>query len=227
MSVIPQKLLERLQWYENHITPWTSNATDIGTNAAAMTDLAAKAVAARAAFNNQQAAADAAKTSTMTWHNAMSALSTAGSAIVKNIRSAAETTGNTVYELAQIPSPATPAPVPPPGTPYAFTVELQQDGTLVLKWKCDNPAGASGTVYQVYRKTPTQPDFVFIGASGSRKFIDATIVAGTTGVTYQITAVRSTASGVPAQFTVNFGIGGGGQMTASVVAGGVQPKLAA
>jgi hypothetical protein len=46
-------------------------------------------------------------------------------------------------------------------------------------------------------------------------------------VTDQITAVRSTARGNPAQFTVNFGIGGPGVIIASVVEGGGAMKMAA
>ena len=34
--------------------------------------------------------------------------------------------------------------------------------------------------------------------------------SGSTGATYQITAVRSTRCGLPGQFNVNFGVGGDG-----------------
>jgi hypothetical protein len=40
--------------------------------------------------------------------------------------------------------------------------------------------------------------------------VDDTLPIASAPVTYQITAVRSTARGNPAQYTVNFGIGGGG-----------------
>jgi hypothetical protein len=43
-------------------------------------------------------------------------------------------------------------------------------------------------------------------------------------VTYRITAVRSTAVGLAAEFIVNFGTGSSGEMVASVVSA---PKLAA
>ena len=57
-------------------------------------------------------------------------------------------------------------------------------------------------------------------------------VGVTTPVTYQVQALRSTTSGAPAEFTVKFGVGGSGQMTASVMGAGnagaaVAPKLAA
>src|SRR5688500_6466970 len=122
MSLVPKKAIDAVQFYENHLAPWTTNATAIGTTTTAMTDLTTKATAARDAYNAQQAAQDVAKTATMTFQDAVDALRVAGSAIIKNIRSKAETTGNSVYALAQIPAPATPTPLGPLGTPNAFKV---------------------------------------------------------------------------------------------------------
>ncbi len=196
-SIVPSKAADRIIWYANHTTPWAANSTAIGTTAAAVTDLETKADAAQAALEAQKAAQDNAKTMTDALHQAVQAMSQAGSDIIKSIKTKAATDGNNVYVLAQIPSPATPTPMPPPGTPYDFKVTLQQDGSLVLQWKCNNPAGSTGTIYQVYRRAATASEFAFIGASGSRKFIDDTLPAGTTGVTYQIIAVRSTSEGAP------------------------------
>jgi hypothetical protein len=155
-----------------------------------------------------------------------------GADMIQQIKTKAQTTNNPgVYDLAQIPAPAVPAPVPPPGTPSDFAVNLMQDGTLELKWKCANPTGASGPIYQVQRRVGAAAEFTFVGAAGARRFVDATLPAGASPVTYQITAVRSTASGNPAQFTVNFGAGGagGGPSIASVVSGngGASVKMAA
>ena len=55
---------------------------------------------------------------------------------------------------------------------------------------------------------------------------NSTLPSAVASVTYQIQAVRSTSTGVAAQFVVNFGVGGGGEMTAMVVQSGA-PKLAA
>lgn len=122
----------------------------------------------------------------------------------------------------------TPAPRPAPGTPDRFTVTLAADGALTLRWKCDNPRGCSGTIYQVWRRTTnaggTTGEFTYLAGTGARRFVDATIPAGSTGVTYQIQAVRSTAVGPWAQFNVNFGVSAGGEAVA-MVAGA--PKLAA
>jgi hypothetical protein len=77
-----------------------------------------------------------------------------------------------------------------------------------------NPA--AGTVYQVGRRIGGAGEFTYCGGAGAKKFLDETIPAGSSQVTYQIQAVRSTAVGEWAQFNVNFGIGTGGAMTTSV-----------
>jgi len=51
-------------------------------------------------------------------------------------------------------------------------------------------------------------EFVYIGASGVKQFIDTSLPPGPTRVTYQITAIRSTRASHPAQFTINFGVAG-------------------
>ena len=136
-----------------------------------------------------------------------------GAGLIRNIKNKAESTNNPeVYALAQIPPPATPSPVPPPGTPFDLRVELLQTGAITLSWKCPNPAGAAGTIYEVQRKLGTSPTaaFEFIGAAGVRNFTDETLPLGPTLVTYRITAVRSTTRGNPAQFILTFGSGGEG-----------------
>jgi len=101
---------------------------------------------------------------------------------------------------------ATPTPVGDPGTPYAFKVMLD-GGTLVLKWKCANPRAARGTIYQIWREVNGAPP-TYLGGSGLKKFIDATVPAGSAAVTYKIQAMRSKAVGMWAVFVVSFGIGG-------------------
>jgi hypothetical protein len=49
----------------------------------------------------------------------------------------------------------------------------------------------------------------YIGGCGSRYFIDSTVPAGTSSVTYQMQAVRSTKAGPWATFNVQFGVNAG------------------
>ncbi len=120
---------------------------------------------------------------------------------------------------------ATPSPRPAPGTPYRFSVGLASDGSVTLKWKCNNPKGSSGTIYQVWRRIAPTTDFTYLGGTGEKLFADGTIPAGTAQVTYQIQAVRSTAVGAWAQYNVSFGVSGSGPVVEQVAeAGGAEPS---
>lgn len=220
-GILPQGLIGKVEFFENHNADWSANAVAIGTTAAAVTALTTQTTAARAAYNAQQLAQDQAKAATQTFHDTVRALVDSGSKIIKQIKAKAATDGNSIYTLALLPVPALPSPVPPPGTPTAFTATLNTDGSLKLRWKCANPAGSQGTLYNISRKIGSGP-FVAIGSSGTRSFIDATVPAGSASITYQILAVRTTAMGEAAQFIVNFGISESGAMSASVA-----PRLAA
>lgn len=226
-SVLPRTRLGRVQFCEQHNTPFSTNAVAIGTTSTAVTDLATKTTAARAAYNAQQAARNAARSATNAYNLAVAAMTSAVADILKQVKTKAAISGDSVYSLADIPVPATPSPKPPPGTPTDFVATLNPDGSLNLKWRCPNPPGASGTMYQVSRRLGLSGDFAPIGASGTRSFVDATVPAGTPVVTYQIQAARSTAVGLAAQFVVNLGVGAAGEVTASVVSTGGAPKLAA
>jgi hypothetical protein len=223
-SVLPPTRLGRVEFCEQHTTPFSTNAVAIGTTTTAVTDLTTRTTAARAAYNAQQAAKNAARAATNEYKLAVAAMTSAVADILKQIKTKAAISGDSVYSLAEIPVPATPSPKPAPGTPTGFVVTLNPDGSLNLKWKCPNPPGASGTMYQVSRKLGAAGDFAPLGATGTRSYVDVTVPAGTPVVTYQIRAARSTAVGTAAQFVVNLGVGGSGEIVAGVVS---EPKLAA
>jgi hypothetical protein len=222
MGVVPDKQVERIAYFENHIAPWTSAAVAIGTSVAAVTDLDTKTTAARAKLTAAQVARDAAKNATQELKDAVAAMETAGAGIIKQVRAKAEMSGDpAVYTLAMIPPPATPTPVGAPGLPYRFGASLKPSGALELTWKCNNPAGCHNVIYQVYRKVEATGEYTYIGGSGQRKFTDATLPSGLSSVMYQIQGCRSTAVGDVAQFVVNFGTtGSGGTTVASVATAG-------
>ena len=224
MSLLPPGMKERIIWYEAHIAQFQANAVAIGSSVAETTTLAGKISAARDNLTTQQTAIQAAKTSTETLRTSVDAMMVAGSNLIQKVRTKAATDGDGIYALAGIPAPSTPTPVGPPGMPYKFAATLLPDGSLEFTWKCDNPSGAGGTIYQIGRKTPSDADFVSIGGSGEKKFTDTTIPAGVASVTYWIRAIRSTAMGVANTFEVNFG-SSSGTTTAMVVDS--KPKLAA
>jgi len=204
MAIVPKKPVAKIQFFEDHIAPWTTNATAIGTTTVEVTALQTKTVAARAAYDAQQVSQDVAKAATETLKQAVATMNLAGTAIIDQVRSQAKNVGPSVYPLAQIPAPATPSPVGAPGKPFGLKVQLEDNGALTLKWKCNNPVGSTGTLYQIWRKIGTGA-FTYIGGAGTKSFVDDTVPMGAVGVTYQLQAVRSTSVGPWAQFNVNFG----------------------
>jgi hypothetical protein len=216
MPTVPKNPLDKVRFYEAHLDAWMSSAVLIGTSTAEVSALETRAQAARDAFSAQQAAWQSARSATATFHNAVAAMANAGAGIISQIRAKAESTNNpNVYVLSHISPPAARTPMAPPGKPDGFKVELQVIGALTVKWKCPNPAGSSGTIYQVWRRIGAG-DFQYVTSVGSKQFIDATIPPGTSSITYQVQAFRSTAAGPKAQFNVNFGIAANGAALATV-----------
>lgn len=234
MGLFPSTRLGKVEFYEARVGKWTENSNAIGLSALSVSNLATLVADARAAFTAAEEARLASKDATAAFYNAVKAMHSgpgAGSDMVDTIRNFAATSDNpNVYQLASIPEPTSPSAAPPPGTPFDFTVGLLQDGSIDLKWKCNNPAGVGGTIYEVRRRPVGGGGgggFSFVGASGSRRFIDGTIPSGSSGVTYQVTAVRSTVRGNPAQFNVNFGVGGDGVTFATITPNVDGVKIAA
>jgi hypothetical protein len=212
-TIVPRKPLDRIAFYEAHIDPWTLNNAAIGLAPGDAADLQSLVDAAKNARASQIAARQAAEMATQSFNNAVEALSQKGSALITTIRGTAQNTGDlNIYELAALPQPQPPEPVAAPGAPYAPAVRLIAGGSLQLQWKCKNPANGPGVVYEIHRTDGTGA-MVQIGTSGTRSFTDATLPAGTASVTYTITAVRSTKKGLPTQFGVQFGSGGGSGQT--------------
>jgi hypothetical protein len=211
MPIMPDKKIDKLGFCEAHVEPWTDNAVPMGSSAPAVADFSTKTTAARAAYTVKQAAEEALRNANNDFNMALAAATTAAADIIKQVRAKAATSGNSIYTLASLPIPATPGPVPPPGTPTDLKVELNPDGSLKLSWKCANPAGSTGTLYHVYRSTTGEAgDYTFVGGTGERKFPDGTVPSGLSIVYYKIQAVRTTALGVAGEFMVRFGVGGAG-----------------
>lgn len=204
MGRTPSNPLAKLQYFEDHIAPFTANAVAIGTTAATVTLLSTKTTAARSAYNAQQVARQAAENATQAFRDAVAAMNVVGQGILKQVDTTAEQTSNpNVYTLAQVTPPSGRTPRGEPGTPFGFKVEIGNIGELILKWKNSN---ASGCVYNIYRRLGNTGDFQTLGGVGRKTFTDDTVPAGTTQVQYQIQAVRSTGVSQYGVFTVNLGI---------------------
>jgi hypothetical protein len=219
MRTVPETRLGKIEFYESRLGPWAASGAAIGLAIDSILALAAKTAAARAAYDTHLAAAAAARAATTDFYQTVTAMHGdpgAGSDMIATIRNYAQVQDDPeVYTLAQIPPPASPGTPPPPGVPTDFGVELLASGALSLTWKSRNPRGVGGTIYELVRQVDGGA-FTFVGSTGSRVFTDDTVPAGAAAVTYQITAVRSTARGKPARHTVRFG--GAGNETGTGVA---------
>ncbi len=227
-ALYPDTKAGKVAYFQSKIAPWTASATTIGTTTAAVTALDGKVTAAQDKLAAQVAAQQLAKTATEAADNAVNELVLAGGNIIADIRAMARNSADpaNIYELAQVPAPATPTPVGELGKASDFAVLLQETGALDLKWKCTNPRAATGTFYTVWRRIGNVGSFICLGGCGSeKKFLDSTVPAGSASVTYKIQATRSGSLGQWAQFVVNFGVDMGETTIASIVE--TSPKLAA
>lgn len=209
-----------LEWCQAHEDLWVTNATSIGLTVPQANAFKDATDAAAAASLAQEQAKQAAKVATQTAEAAFESLRSSVGDTVKLIRAYAinATDPLNVYNLAQIQPPAPPSPAPPPAQPTNLNVSLDpSEGYLMLSWKAENPTGTSGTSYMIKRKLPTESTFTFIGVSGTKKFVDETLVAGPDSVQYTVQGTRANQVGpVSPIFTVSFGRLPGGGFSATV-----------
>ena len=220
-----------LQWCQSHQQVFVDNAAAIGLSTEQAAAFATETTAAVSADLAQASAKDAAKVATQTVNDAVGSLRTSAGNVVRSIRAYAELQSdpNTVYNTAQIPPPAAPTPAPPPAQPTDLVVTLEPaSGDLTLRWKAANPAGTSGTAYIVRRRLPGESDFAFLGVTGTKKFIDTTLVAGPDSVQYTVQGQRGDTTGPVSQiFVVTFGQSSAGGQAAYVGASAPRKGLAA
>jgi hypothetical protein len=205
MRVVPDKQDERIAFYEIRLANWEARAAQIGLSSEEVAQLAEAVAATRAALTAARVARAAARTATQWLKEADEAMATLGAVALLKIRGTARVKGDEVYTLASVSVPKPPSRMGPPGKPENFQVELTTLGWLALRWTCDQPAGAAGTMYQVHRRLGEGKPFEYVGTAGERKYVDTSVPAGTASVTYQVRAVRSKSVGPWATFNVNLG----------------------
>jgi len=209
MSTYPLRRADFTVWAQAHAETWAENAVAIGLTPAQALAFSDAINLLQTAAVSQDKAREAAKAATEGVSDAFSAAKLITGETLKRIRLFAETTNNpSVYQVANIPSPNAPSPVPPPGTPTDFKIELDTSGAITLKFKCNNPANASGTSYLIRRKLPSETSFSIIGSSGKKSYTDMTLPAGITSAEYTVQAQRSGKLG-PVSLTVLVRIGAG------------------
>ena len=231
MPVLPAKIQDLLDFCDGHTTTFTTNAAAIGLSSGAAISFKNATDKAKADYKAALLADDVKRAAFSTSQQSVKTLRKIAADTIAAIKAFADaaTVPSVVYNLAQIPIPATPGPIPAPGTPTDFTAGIEPSGAITLRWRCVNPFGGGGTVYEIQRKSGTG-NFSVVGIVGTRSFTDTSLAAGSTGVMYQITAIRTTLRGIANIFVVNFGVGGGGgggMFIASTSEGSAAMKIAA
>lgn len=204
MPVIPDTRRGKIEFYSSHLETWAAHAARIGVTVAQVDALAAKVAAARAALLAQQEAEQAARAATAAFHTAAAAMHADGMTLIGAIRQAAAQAGlaggavaaGEVYVAAHVPPPAPKRRLPPPGRPTDVRIALLGDGTLRLTWKCRNPRGAIGTLYEIRRRDGLGAGVVAAGAAAG----------GITGIAGGASGIAGGASGIADRVS---GIAGG------------------
>lgn len=235
--IIPSRLQDQLDFFDQHAPVWVANAAAIGLTPIQASAFADMANDARASYTAKLTAETNARIANNAMRDTVGETRRSASSLIRTIKAFAEASANPqeVYNLAQIPAPLPPKPAPPPAKPTDLAVELDPvTGALRLRWKAANPPGTAGTSYIIRRRTSPAGEFQFVGATGTKNFVDSTFFAGPDSVQYTVQGQRSDSAGPLSDiFTINFGKAPGGGFFATVTSepstgqGAGAPKLAA
>lgn len=217
-----------LAWCQQHVEIFTEDFAQIGITSAQALAFATAVSTAAASEQAAGEARNAAKAATNTNTTNFSNLRRVTGDTIRSIRAYAELQGNpnAVYNLAQVPPPATPSPAGPPDQPHSIDALLKpSNGSITLTWKATNPA--SGTSYIIKRKMAGQNTFTILGVASGKSYTDTSLTAGIDSVQYTVTGTRAGIEGPESQvMLINFGRAASGQ--ASIVSQTtLAPKLAA
>jgi len=187
-----------LQWCEAHAPVFAKQNVDIGLSPEQAGEFESLAKKAAEALLAQTVAQQAAAVATQRVRQAFAALDEGAADAVRNIRAFAQTSAapESVYNRAEIASPARRSPLPPPARPRQLAITLEAaTGALTISWKARQPRGSGGATYFVRRRLPGAAEFAFIGATGIKTFVDTTVPAGAERVEYTVQAQRGNRSG--------------------------------
>lgn len=202
MGVVPDSRLAQLEFYEAHIPVWQAALATIGVTSLQVNGLNTLVTAARASYNTQQSAKNAAKSATQTFYDNIETAHVSGSNIIATIKTFALNTNNpAVYGLAQIPPPAPATPAPPPDAPTNPLANLENNGSITIRWNVVQPAPGAGIYTAILRQLNGSGAFVPLGDTGEKKFNDPSIPPGTQRVTYLLQARRAGNSGRSSPFS--------------------------
>ncbi len=202
----PSDIDGRIQFFQQRIAAWNADPAAIGLTAQQIADLQAKLTAAGNARAAALTARQQAKNATATQNSTIAQLMEQGTAMIAAIRAFASLSDDPdqVYDAADIDAPAAPGgTLPPPQAAADVRTSLENTGAVRVHWKGTT---ANGTVYSVWRRLDPTGEFVQIGTSTTRSFLDQTIPLGTPEANYFVIAHRDGLNS-PASETVSIRFG--------------------
>lgn len=218
-SNLPTDPAEVVAFVSSRAEVWALNQASIGSTPEEVAAVEAILEEAKAAMMAVEMARDAALAATQRYYDAAKRLRAASRIVVENAKNLAKAEGDTnVYVKARLNAPKVRArQAPLPGKPVRVELEVKTFGQVVLTWKCANPRGLHGVVYEVLRRTLDISErdgkrvvkwgpLEHIGiAGGDKRFVDATVPVGVPQVSYMIVSMHNgrkgeTSNETPIQF---------------------------
>lgn len=191
MRTLPRGRQEQIEYFEGHLPHWAPEPEAVGLTPAMVAELAARTEAARAAFAAAQAARRAAQAATAEYNRRVREMRALGGAMINSVRAFAQASGDPgVYTRAQVPPPAAPSRAPAPAAPEGIVTGLDRRGAITLRWRTRRPIPGAEVFTTIERQLDGAGPFVPIGATGGRRFTDATVPAGTRSAVYRLRAHR-------------------------------------
>ena len=205
MAEVPNTVLGKIEFFEQHIPVWSADPTAIGLTAQQIIDLTGLTGAARVAYNDAQSVRQTAKAATLTQNNAVADMMAFGTAAIATIKAFADISGDdqSVYAAAEITPDGSPSPLPPPVPATELAAELLNTGQIKLSWK---GTVAHGTFYAVWRRLGEGQPYETLGSVSAKSFTDTTIPVATPEATYYLITHRDELSSEATEpITVRFG----------------------
>ncbi len=205
MSDIPDTVLGKIEFFEQHIPVWAADPVSIGLDLAAIAEISTRTGAARIAYNESQAARSASRARTVIQTDTIEGMMEFGTAVISTIKAFADISGDdqSVYAAAEL-SPDDPrAPLAPPVPATDLNADLLNTGAIKLTWK---GTVSHGTFYAVWRRLDSETAYKTLGSVSAKAFTDTSLPVGTPEANYYLVTHRDELSSDATEpITVRFG----------------------
>jgi hypothetical protein len=211
MATVPNTILGRIQFFEQHLPLWAVDPVAIGLTALEVAALTSETAQARSDFESAQDLRLAARVGTDIQTLSVASMYDLGSGFLKTIRAFAEKTDDpNVYTAAGIPGPQPPTPAGPPDQPTDLEADVRLPFGLKLKWK---GSVSQSAYFSIWRKLSTETSYSMIKTTSDKSFEDVTVPGGIDSVSYYIAARRDDFTVNGASLSISFGADGTTSMT--------------